>query len=67
MSAPMLTLGLAVLGFLYPWAAFRLYEAYSYRDHSYISFRAELRGWVVVLGLWTTAVFAAAYAEGVIP
>ena len=64
MTAPMLTLGGAALGFLYPFAAVQLWDAYRYRDHPATDFRGECRGWAVVLGLWTLAVGVAAWQGG---
>ena len=66
MTTPMLTLGLAALGFLYPFAAFEIYDAYRYRDHYSTDFRATCRTWAIVLGLWTVAVLVAAWMEGVL-
>ena len=64
MSGAMLALGGAALGFLYPFAAIQLWDAYRHRDHPTVELRAESCGWVVDLGLWTLAVGVAARRGG---
>jgi len=62
---PMLTLGLAALGFLYPFAAMQIWDAHRYRDHPTESVRRELRNWALVLVPWTVAVSLVAWSAGV--
>jgi hypothetical protein len=64
MTTGLLAIGGAVLGFLYPFAAVEIWDAYRYRDHPTTNLRAEIKAWAGILGLWTLAVAAVAYSEG---